>query len=109
MSKKIKLSPALFLVLEFIILLPSLLFVLGLLSWVLFRNPFLYQNVLSANLLQNAAVTIVSPLAGGFLAYQFLERYKPKGFIKTKAKGILAYSILEIGLVLAYYLATAFS
>ena len=109
MFKKTKLSPALFLVLEIIILLPSLLFVLGLFSWILFTNSFIYQAVLSTSLMQNISITIVSPLAGGFFAYQYLERYKPKGLIKTTAKGILAYSILEIGLVLAYYFAVAFS
>lgn len=60
--------------------------------------------VISKNMLQNIGVTIISPLSGGFLAYQYLERFHPTGYSKMKAKGILAYSILEIGLVAVYFL-----
>lgn len=60
--------------------------------------------VISKNVLQNIGVLIVSPLAGGFFAYQYLERFRPTGYSKMKAKGILAYSIVEIGLVAVYFL-----
>ncbi len=98
-----KLSPPLFLILEFFILAPSLLFILGVLQWFAFRNDFLLLTVTPNNvLIQNIFVTIVSPFAGGFIAYHYLERYKPKGLIAIKAKAIIFYSIMEIGLVLSY-------
>ncbi len=101
--KNFRLSPALFLVLEFIILIPSILFILGVLQWFIFRSSFLLLTVTpNKALLQNILVTIVSPFAGGFLAYHYLERYKPKGYIALKAKGIIFYSIMQIGLVLTY-------
>lgn len=100
---KLRFSPTLFLFLEFFILLPSFLFVFGLIWYFITQDPSMYFLVTSQNMLQNIGVTIISPLSGGFLAYQYLERYHPKGFIRLKAKGILAYSIVVIGLVLAYF------
>lgn len=80
-----KLSPALFLVLEFFMIFPSALFLLGFINYGLVQNLF---------------ILIIDPFAGGFLAYNYLERYGPKGFIRTLTKIIIAYSILEIGIVL---------
>lgn len=79
-----KLSPALFLVLEFFMIFPSVLFLLG---------------VVSYSLIQNILIVMVGPFAGGFLAYNYLEKYRPKRYLKTFTKLILAYSITEIGLV----------
>lgn len=104
MRIKLSLSPTLFLVLEAIILLPNILFVVGLILWILMHSQNLYLMVISKNFFQDFGVTIISPTAGGFLAYQYLERYHPQGFIKFKAKGILAYSIVVIGVVSAYFL-----
>lgn len=101
---KLRLSPTLFLILESLILLPSLLFALGILMWVFFKNPGMYYAVISRNTLQNIGVMIISPSAGGFFAYQYLERYKPKGFARFKARGIIVYSIFVLGLTSAYFL-----
>lgn len=102
--RKFSLSPALFLILEFFILLPSLLFSFGFLLAVFQYAELLRIVVSSSSTGQNIGITIISPLAGGFFAYQYIERYHAVGYVKKIAKTILAYSIIEIGLVTAYYI-----
>lgn len=87
--KKISLSPTLFLVSEFFMIIPSILFILGIIKY---------------DFIQNIFIAIVLPATGGFVAYNYLERYRVKGFIKTITKAIIGYSILEIGLVLFFSL-----
>ncbi len=99
--RKISLSPTLFSILEFLILLPSLLFIVGVLEWYINRTGFLIFTLIGTNnLIKAALVTVILPFAGGFLAYNYLERYKLKGFIKALTKVILAYTIIEVGLVI---------
>lgn len=98
--KKISLSPTLFIILEFFILLPSFLFFLGILEYIFNKTGFVIYYVTNLNLIRSFFVTIVLPFAGGFLAYNYLERYKLKALIRKTAKAILAYSIIETGLVL---------
>lgn len=103
MTQKKSLSPTLFLVLEFFILIPSVIFVFGILQLILFKRSFILDVVLPGNaVFQNIFITIISPTIGGFFAYQYLERFKPKGFIALKAKGIIFYSIMLVGLVIFY-------
>lgn len=103
MSQKKVLSPTLFLILEFFILIPSIIFVIGVLQYLLFGSSYLMFLVTpNGATLQNIFVTIISPFIGGFFAYQYLERLKPKGFIETCAKGIIFYSIMLVGLVIFY-------
>jgi hypothetical protein len=47
----------------------------------------------------------VGPIAGGFLAYYYLEKYRPKSIIKKITHAIIAYCILETGLVIFFTLA----
>lgn len=112
---KISLSPTLFLVLETFILAPSIIFLLGVLQFVIFNDPFLLTIVTPRGAtLQNIFVTIISPFIGGFFAYQYLERFKPasqssfssksnpKRYVFMVAKGIIFYSIMLVGLVIIY-------
>lgn len=101
--KKFTLSPTLFLVLEFFILIPSIIFLLGVFQYVISGDEYVLSIVTpNGATLQNIFVTIISPFIGGFFAYQYLERLKPKGFIALKTKGIIFYSIMLVGLVIAY-------
>lgn len=110
MHSNFKLSPSLFLTLQFFILLPSILFVLSLILWILARSSFLYAIVLTPGIsFQNIGVLIVSPLSGGIFAYGYMERYKVQGRLQRISKIILFYSILCIGLILAYFISTHFS
>jgi hypothetical protein len=84
MPRKIKLSPVVFLILEFFMLFPSVLFMLG---------------VVKYGLIQNVFMVIIGPLAGGFVAYNYLERYKLGNETSKIAKIFIAYSIIEIGIV----------
>ncbi len=106
---KVTLSPTLFIALEIIILLPSLLFISGFVAWFLFRNTYLYAVVMGGNTLQSIGVLFISPISGGILAYGYLERFKAQGRIAVLSKIILAYSIILIGLIVAYFVSTLLS
>lgn len=77
--------------------------------FILFKSTHLYSMVISENLIMNFGVTILSPVAGGFFSYQYLERYTPKGYVRIKAKCILAYSIIVVGLVLVFLINSVLS
>jgi len=103
MTQKKSLSPTLFLVLEFFILIPSIIFVFGILQFIFFQHSSILDVVLPKNaVFQNFFITIISPTIGGLFAYQYLEHFKPRGFIALKAKGIIFYSIILVGLVIFY-------
>lgn len=107
---KISLTPSLFLILEFFILTPSLLFLTGLLIWIIARDSLLYFMVVTPHFsLQNIGILILSPLSGGILAYGYMERYKVAGKVLRISKIILGYSILFTGLVAVYYVVSLFS
>lgn len=98
-----RLSLLLFLFLEFFILIPSVIFIIGILQFLLFKNSQILLIITPPHAtLQNIFVTIISPFVGGFFAYQYLERFKPVGLIAWKAKAIIFYSILFVGLVVFY-------
>lgn len=101
---RVKFSGPWFLAAEFFILFPSVLFVFGIIIKIVTGNVFLLNILISPNnLLKNIFVEFISPLTGGFVAYNFLEREKPKGFWAIKAKGIIFYSILVVGLIIFSY------
>ncbi len=98
MSKALKLSPAVFLASEFFILTPSLLLIIGIFLSLFQINNTLYNIVSGGSLIKNIFIGIGMPLAGGFLSYQYLERYGPVGIIRKITKITLAYSIIEISI-----------
>lgn len=106
---KVRFSPALFLVLELLILFPSVCLVAGIVLWNIAKIPFLYSLVMGGGLLQNLGVLFLSPLSAGILAYGYLERYKAKGWSAVVSKIILSYSILFLGIVMIYFVSTLFS
>lgn len=91
MKKYFTLCPTLFLISEFFMLLPSTLF---------------FIRIIRLEIFLNILVAIVAPAAGGFVGYNYLERYNPKGILKVITKLIISYCILEIGLVIFFTLAT---
>ena len=102
MPKNFKLTSETFLFCEFFILLPSFLFFASLFL-ALFHN-FTLLNALSLTLLKTLFIAVFCPAAAGLLAYQYLERYGPKGIVRNITKYILGYSIVEMGLVMGYLL-----
>ncbi len=106
---KVRFSPALFLVLETLILFPSLCLILGIVVWNIAKIPYLYSLVMGGGFLQNIGVLLLSPLSSGILAYGYLERYKAKGWSAIVSKIILAYSIIFLGLLFVYVISTLFS
>lgn len=100
-----KLSPALFITLETLLLLPSLIFMGGVLEYYFYGTGNIIQMVTGTdNFIKGFFVTLLTPFAAGFLAYNYIERYKIKPFIKLIAKLILFYAIIEIGLVIIFSL-----
>lgn len=98
MVKAFKLTPAVFLVSESLILTPSLLLLIGIFLSLFQSNNMLYSIVSGNSLLRNIFIGILMPFAGGFLSYQYLERYALSGIMRKTTKIILGYSILEIGI-----------
>jgi len=93
-----KLTPKFFIFSEFFILVPSLLLLVGIFLSLFQNNNSLYYLVSGGLFLRSIFIGIIMPVAGGFLSYQYLERYAPAGFIKKIAKITLGYSIIEIGI-----------
>lgn len=106
---KLRLSPTLFLILEFFILLPSLLFIAGVLEWYINGTGQLLYVIGIQDIVRGVIVTVLTPFAGGFLAYNYLERYGPKGYIRKITKLILGYAIIEIGLVITIFILSLLS
>ncbi len=100
--------PTVFFIIETFILLPSLIAVFGYLSWIFLRNPYLYSLIIAGGALQIIGCVFISPLAGGILAYGYLERFKATGWSAVLSKFILAYSIIQIGLAVTVVTASVF-
>lgn len=102
-------SPTLFLVLQFFILFPSVLFILGVFFTFFAKDATVYNLVISKNILQNIGVLIISPLASGFVAYHYLERYRPEGFVELVSKYLLGYTIIILGSTIIFLFLNFFS
>ena len=97
-----KFSPTLFLILQFFIIIPSVLFVLSILSIFFIKDSALYYLVITKNTLQNIGILIVPPLTSGFVAYHYMERYRPQGFVALVSKCMLGYAITVLGMTIIF-------
>lgn len=106
--KSASLSPKIFVFLEILILTPSIISAVGYLMWIFFKNPYLYLLISSGGVIQIIGCLVISPFAGGILAYGYLERFKAVGWIAVLSKLILAYSIIQIGIAVIITVASIF-